>query len=562
MRLVVLAIGYGAAVLVLTWPLGLHVATHLPHTTVGCDFDSLVSTWVLAHISRWLAAPWTVDLLNANIYYPTPDALFYGPTCLGALPVFAPVFLLGGNPTVAINAVFLGGVAATAVSLHWVLWHWTRSDLAALVAATAFLTTRWVLWDWIPGAPWFAMLWGFPLLIMLAAGPLDTTREYLVLAALAAVQCLTDPVYVAPAVLVPLAGIALVRLVRASTRPAGLRLLACVAAAGAILVVAHVGQFAVARRENLTKQTMWWFPVQAAELPGDLIAPLSPMALPLIGWVLAALAAVRALRRGGLGDALATRVHRHAAWWAVAGLLLSITPVIVVFGHSVPVLPLQWLDAVVHLHARLRNPIRLRVAGLFGLAMLSGLGFDWCARRVSRSTPAWIPRSAVRVGLALLVVATMYGEYRTGAPLLHSSLPAAYPMAPAPTTSRVLLPLLQKSGGPLLELPLDEVRVFPPPHARAMYRSIAHGRRLLNGYTSYYPPGFWDRMTLAGDLPDADALVKLVRDTGLAVILVHGDELDAAARARWLRIASGREPSRLRLWARDNDDLLFRVGSS
>src|SRR5881397_77853 len=58
-----------------------------------------------------------------------------------------------------------------------------------------------------------------------------------------------------------------------------------------------------------------------------------------------------------------------------------------------------------------------------------------------------------------------------------------------------------------------------------MYRSTFHWRPLLNGYSSYYPAGFGERMTIADHLPDADALTTLRRETGLDAILVHLDLL-------------------------------------
>jgi hypothetical protein len=560
-RLVALVLCYGAAVSFLTWPLARHLTTQLPHTTIGCDFDSLAATWILAHVSRWLAAPCGSLLGDANIYYPASSALFYGPTCLSAVPFFTPVFLWSGNPTLAINVVLLAGIGTTAVAVHYVTWRWTQSDAAGTVAATAFLTTRWVLWDWIAGAPWFATLWCFPIVIFLAARSVRGLRDAALLVGLIALQCATDPVYVAPAVLGPLAGIAIVRMLSRPTRAGGAGLLGCVVLGGALFVAAHVGQLSLARREDLSGQTMWWFPVPPAAFPFGLLEPLSPVALPVVAWALGVVATAFALRRRSWDDAQAGLPARHALWWAVAGILLSVTPVVVLFGHTVHVRPLEWLEAVVPIHARLRNPVRMRVAGLFGLSLLAGLGFDRCARRLQRMSRHPTSARRLRAALAGAVVITMYAEYRAGLPSIRPPLPSTYPIAPAPTLSPALLRLLREPGGPMLELPIEgPVPIYPPSHARAMYRSIAHGRRLLNGYTSYYPAGFFDRMKLAWRLPDAAALAALVDETQLEVVLVHTDELAPDARARWLAIADGREPSRLRLRARDGADLLFGVG--
>ena len=78
----------------LTWPLGLHVATHLPNISAML-FDTIHTAWVLSWETRSLTtAP--LSLPDANIYHPTANALFCGPAAFGALPTAAPVFLATG----------------------------------------------------------------------------------------------------------------------------------------------------------------------------------------------------------------------------------------------------------------------------------------------------------------------------------------------------------------------------------------------------------------------------------------------------------------------------------
>src|SRR5262249_25508488 len=139
-------------------------------------------------------------------------------------------------------------------------------------------------------------------------------------------------------------------------------------------------------------------------------------------------------------------------------------------------------------------------------------------------------------------------------------LPRDYPTIRAIDPASPLVAALRRSSGALLELPLGPMDVLPPLHARAMYRSIFHWRPLLNGYDSYYPPGFPERMALAARLPDPQALAELRGATGLEEIVVQMAEIrDPARRAEWLAIAAGGERSDLELVARDGDDLLFRV---
>lgn len=94
--------------------------------------------------------------------------------------------------------------------------------------------------------------------------------------------------------------------------------------------------------------------------------------------------------------------------------------------------------------------------------------------------------------------------------------------------------------------------------AQAQYRSIFHWRPILNGYASYFPRGFAERMALGERLPDAHALAELRRQTGLTQILVHTYLLPAARLHPWLAAAE-QKAGPLRLVARDGGSLLFSV---
>lgn len=246
---------HSALVAFLTWPLVRQLNTHLPATSGACEFDPLYMGWTLAHQSRaLLTAPATLS--DGGIYQPTANSWLYGETSSGALPLFLPVFLVSGNPTLALNAVFLAGVALTAVALQAVVLDWTGSWLAGLVAAWTFLTTRWVLWEHLPCAPSHAMLPALPLIIALASRRVLGVRAWLGLLLLVILQCLTNLVYVAPVVLATLTVLAVVRLARAPRSGAALgAVIAAAVLALAPLYVAHCSVWLANPR--LAEQTVW-----------------------------------------------------------------------------------------------------------------------------------------------------------------------------------------------------------------------------------------------------------------------------------------------------------------
>jgi hypothetical protein len=531
---------YGGLVVWLTWPLGSSLGTHLPRTAPACGYDSLYSAWALAWESHALVSA-SARIADANIFQPARNALFYGPTAFGALPYFAPTFLATGNPALALNLLFLGGIALTAFGLHAVIVAWTGSQLAGLVAGSTFLGSRWVLWEFVPTTPHFAVLLYLPWIAYLGGAPRLDRGAALGLLALVVLQALVDPVYLAPAALAPLACLALARLARRSTRADAWRLALVLAAAGLALLPFMAGHLAVrSQNPDLAHQTIWAVTQEPIDLPWGLLAPLSPAAVPVAAlWLIALGAASFALGRRW-SDATLRRVWASALLWVAFGLLMSLTPTL----------------------GFLRVPSRLAIDALIGLALLAGLAFAECAARLADGPP----RVLARLGPTALAAALLglgYAQYLRGfeTPFSREALPLAYPLQAPVSPGSSLVKALRRPGGALLELPVELEQVYAPPlHARAMYRSIFHGRPLLNGYSSYWPEAFPARIRLASRLPDASALAELRRTTGLEAIVVDTSLLAPEQRATWLAIArggAGSEP--FELLAVEDKQLLFAL---
>src|SRR5262249_6860506 len=113
---------------------------------------------------------------------------------------------------------------------------------------------------------------------------------------------------------------------------------------------------------------------------------------------------------------------------------------------------------------------------------------------------------------------------------------------------------------PVVEIPpgTESSVTDPTPQALAMFHSIGSWHPLLNGYSSYYPRGFVERMTLAAALPERSALDRLVGEAGLRLVWVHTDRLSPEAAERWQAVAGG-DGEGLRLVEHESADLLFAV---
>ena len=550
----------------LTWPLASRMSTHLPETSDGSWSDPLQIAWVLAYQThRLFTAPWAIA--EANIYHPTPHALFYGEAAYGALPYFLPAFLLTGNPALALNLTFLGSIVLTAWALHFVVHRWTGSHVGGAFAGWVFLTTPWVLWVWLPVAANYAVLVYLPLLMLACATPSRRFRDALRLLPFVVLQGLTS-VYMAAAVLLPLGVLGVARSLRHATRRAGAYLLGIVACAAMLLAVAYAGHLLMrADNPSLASQTFWPDAgTRLTALPWGMFSQMDPTGVPSATFVVIAAGALSAVTRA-LSAAERT-AWRHATFWALIGILISFTPVVRWYDTTIR-LPGTQLPGLGLFHQALREPFRLGIVGLLGLAILAGLALAELSGRIASLLRTPAERAIGGIVLALVPMTACYIQYSTGAGMPRSPygglrpLPAQYPLQAAIAPASPVLDVLRRPGGPLLELPapVGAGELPAATQAHALYRSIFHWRPVLNGYDSYWPAAFPTRMALAARLPDPEALAALRRDTGLAAVLVHTAELAGDRRAAWIALAADGARADFQLLARDGDDLLFGVAA-
>jgi hypothetical protein len=550
---------YAALAIGLTWPLAAHVETHLPNTAGPSATDVPYIAWALAWQSHALATNPT-RYLDANIYHPASRALLYGDPGIAALPVFAPVFLETGNPTLAINLVLIAGIALTAWSLHYVVELWTRSWLAGLVGASTFLTNAWAIPGFFGWAPTYAILCYLPFVAYLAARPIARLDDAVALALLVALQASGNMVYVAASTIAPVGTLTAIRLARPRTRAAGIRLASVLLLAGVVLAPVYL-EYASIRSENvaLGRQSAWAPIVKGADKTATVLAPervaralpeallwrldstwLAPSLLVLI--VVGGVAAWRRREARAGTESL----WRHALLWTGIGLLLA-TSRIAVGGTSV-LLPHYWLleRAAPFANAILREDRRLGLPCVVGFALLAGAALV----AIGRVVPARFARGARALAAAAALA---------GAVVSHAAHATPMGITEVPRPNPLVREMLAATDGPLLELPVRPFRIVPREHVDAMYRSIGHWRPLLNGYSSYWPEGFPERMAMAARVPDDAAVEQLVRETGLSVVIVDLARCTDKERFAWLLRANKGAVGRLHLAARAGTELLFLV---
>ncbi|HEX5216770.1 MAG TPA: hypothetical protein VFV98_15020, partial [Vicinamibacterales bacterium] len=117
----------------LTWPLAARLGS-AGRIEVG---DARYSIWNIAWVAHALTtAPTT--LFNANIFYPSKNALAFSESNLVAGVLAIPVWLATGNPLAAGNWAILCAFTMTGIATYVLILRLTQNRIGAAIGATIF----------------------------------------------------------------------------------------------------------------------------------------------------------------------------------------------------------------------------------------------------------------------------------------------------------------------------------------------------------------------------------------------------------------------------------------
>jgi hypothetical protein len=247
----------------------------------------------------------------------------------------------------------------------------------------------------------------------------------------------------------------------------------------------------------------------------------------------------------------ASRDLSPADWARLLGLLVAVSivlalgPVVHVARRAVGDGPYAALYSVLlPLHV-IRITVRFGVLTVAALALLAALGWAWLADRLGG-------RAAVRHALAAVVIAALMLEY------------AVWPAR--------LVPVEPRPVDAVIRADPDDVAVLEWPVAaagtatEAMFRSLYHGKRVVNGYSGFGPPVLRDLSTYLGELsprfPQAEAQDALRRVYALRYVVVRlgSPDFEELWRPTWLALRRAPPPV-LRFVGSYGTDDLYRVVS-
>jgi hypothetical protein len=199
---------------------------------------------------------------------------------------------------------------------------------------------------------------------------------------------------------------------------------------------------------------------------------------------------------------------------AAAALWLSLGPSPQAFGRPLELASPYWLlYEYVPAFDGLRVPARLAMLVALMLAVLAGYG----AHAVARCRGG-VGALVVMCGFFLLEATHVPFTLNGVAPVRDLVTPEArvYPPRQAPAVYEEMA--RQPENSVLVELPLGQTDY----DVRAVYYSTVHWRRIVNGYSGFFPPHYGLLRTALSEIPrHPDVSIEALRTSGATHAIVH-----------------------------------------
>jgi hypothetical protein len=547
-----------------------------------CNFASLASASYTgdARLVIWLLA-WdnhaVLDrvpaLFDANIFFPTPNALAYTEHLFGISLVTLPIYALTRNPVLAYNVVWILSYLLAAMAAHWLSWRCVRDHLAATVGGLAF---AFCFYRMHHGHGHLHMIWSFGIPLSLIAMEryvaVPSWRRLFALGAIVILQVLgswyqavmlavADVLFVLWLVVVeqvgvPWSGQRLVEAWRDERRRRWVSRFVVRSAIGVTVALALVWPFA--RHYNVLVSTT---PAEtangAADLAGFFVPPENTFLgqwmiahgvkgprwiwgeLTLyLGWItvlLAALGAAMSLRSS-------TPLRRRLQFFGLLGL---VSLAFAIGPSSWEVAAGQWGWSPFGLLMRVPGVDLFRVPARFSelltltLAVLAAAGCAGLRARFGRLGTA-VTVAAIPVLLCECYVVNFPG-----------GAPAPFPVLPIYKTLAALPP------GAVVSLPdyADTAAWFQEPDYQ--YFSTAHWHPIANGYSRSAPAGFRQLIAQLSTFP-SPAAAGTMRLAGIQYVVFHARKVENGSRMASESTAS----ADFRLITQRGDDYLFEVATT
>jgi hypothetical protein len=480
-----------------TWPL----ATDPAHLTRHDNRDTMLNEWIVAWVAHQAVAN-PLRLFDGNIFHPEPRTLAYSEPMIPQAALGAPFLWAGASPPLVYNLLVLAGLALSGWSMCVVLYSWTGCWTAGLVGGAIFAFNAHVLTrvphlqaqhvEFLP-----LVLWALDRLLMSPGiGRAVHLASWFVLQSLASIHLLVFSTFA-------MAGAVLARPEDWWGRrfvPALKGLAVAGVLSGILLLPFLLPYYRVNQDQGLTRSLE-----DAAMYAGtwkDYLSTPSRLHYPL--WshrffagtalfpgALGILLTLVAIARGGLRE---PRMRMCLAV-GVVGVVMSFGPTLPGYATLFEALPL--LRAI-------RGTARFGYLATAAVAAAAGLG----VLALKRMTAArhWPAIAGLLVAIASVEsLAAPLGFVR------FHGIPPIYARVP------------REPGIHVVEIPFHGPRSSSF-HASYMLNSTRHWRPIMNGYSGFQPPSFFQHAAILQSFP-SDASIDLLRSLAVTHVFVHTAQL-------------------------------------
>jgi hypothetical protein len=491
---------YLLAAVVITWPLAINFTTHLG--AVEGAGDPFLNLWILGWgMQAWLSDPVGVlsgRVFDANIFHPSAGTLTFSDHLLLQSLVLAPLYAATRNLALCYNVLLVGSLALSGLAMHALARRVTGSHRAAFIAGLA-----WACWPYRTAHLLHLQLQSlyFLPLALLALHRVAAARKWrdaLLLGVLAALQAISSVYYgVMTAIAIAVSAMALAWSTgQWRARRYWTRVMVAGVIAGALVAPVAWPYWITQQREGFGRN-LFEAVGNSATIQSYTQVPHENLLYGANGWLLPRPPAPGERDRRnnehqmfpglvllGLAVFGAIKSWRTDARPAVmTSIALAIVGVVLSLGPEGARAIYAWASDVVFGFHAIRSPARFAVIAMMGLCVVAASGI----------AKARMPPRVITV-LAVLMMA----EY-LNAPLTR------LPAAPQAITDADRWLRDQTPAGAVLYLPLslDKENTVP------MVRSLAHRRRIVNGYSGQRPAFFTSIADAFADPASIDARATL-----------------------------------------------------
>ncbi len=485
----------GVLAAVFTWPL----AWKLGSVARLDNDDARFGVWNVAWVARTVVAD-PLNLYNANIFYPHPDTLAYSETNVGAGLLATPAYWLTRNPYFAHNFVVLLSFVLSAAGGYYLVRYLTRDRRAAIVSGICFGFSPYAF-SWTAEIQ-LLMTFGLPftMLAFHRAADRPTPGRGAALGAVMALEAAFCGYY--GVFLMLMVGFATFVVAATRRRWTDRAYWTCIAIAALTAVALVVPLFL----PYMKLQRVTGFARSLADARRFSADWRGYLASPAVAhrWLLHAIGSWRAVAFPGY---IATGFGVAGAWLAWKSRereVLAIYGGLAVLAFWASLGPEAGLYTLFYrtlpIFAWLRAPGRFSVIVLLGLAVLASFAVRQLLASATR--PAVVLAAILLVGCAESITPMRWRE-----------------VPPVPAAYRVLATL---PPGAVIELPFYARKMEIFGHVKYMLWSTSHWKPLVNGYSDYIPPDFYENVLTLAPFPSLPAF-KLLEPGRVRYAMFHMD---------------------------------------